>query len=158
MTLTAAGKSHFLFKMSISFRKLQRSDYNKGFLQLLNQLAPVQNFSKDFFDQVYNDFQKTPQKHVFVGEIENNLVCSGTLLLERKFFFNGVNFGHIEDIVVDEKWRGKRVGYKLMERLIQDGKENNCIRLVLDCVDDKKDFYIKCGFFRRGNQMNLHFK
>ena len=144
--------------MAISFRKLQRSDFNKGFLQLLNQLAPVQNFSQEYFNRIFDDFEKTPQKHVFVGEINNDLVCSGTLLLERKFFFNGRNFGHIEDIVVDNKWRGKGVGKKLIDELINDGKENGCIRLVLDCVDDKKDFYIKCGFFRRGNQMNYHFE
>lgn len=143
--------------MSISFRKLQRSDFDKGFLQLLNQLAPVKNFKKEFFDKIFDDFSKTPQKHVFVGEIDNKLVCSGTLLLERKFFFNGKNFGHIEDIVVDENYRGTGIGKKLIDRLMIDGKENNCQRLVLDCVDDKKDFYIKCGFFRRGNQMNYHF-
>lgn len=139
------------------FRRLQRDDFNKGFLELLNQLAPVKDFSKEFFDKIFNDFEKTPQKHVFVSEHNGKIVCSGTLLLERKFFFNGANFGHIEDIVVDKSWRGKGVGLQLIEKLKEDGKENNCVRLVLDCVDDKKDFYVKCGFYRKGNQMNVEF-
>ncbi|OHT09514.1 putative glucosamine 6-phosphate N-acetyltransferase 2 [Tritrichomonas foetus] len=143
--------------MALSFRKLDRSDYGKGFLQILNQLAPVRDFSKEFFDRIYDEFQNTPGKHVYVGEIDNKLVCTGTLLVERKFFFNGSNFGHIEDIVVDSSLRGTGVGKKLIDRLIEDGKESKCIRLVLDCVDDKKDFYAKCGFYRKGNQMNLEF-
>jgi glucosamine-phosphate N-acetyltransferase len=96
-------------------------------------------------------------KHVYVGEVEGKIICTGTLLLERKFFFGGSYFGHVEDIVIDAGYRGKGYGLKLMQCLITDARKHDCARIVLDCIDDKIEFYKKCGFYRRGNQMNLEF-
>ena len=138
---------------SISFRLLEKQDFHKGFLQVLNQLAPVDDFSEKSFLKNFDEMMKQ-NKRIYVGEVDGKLVATGTLLLERKFFFKGSYFGHIEDIVVDEKYRGKGYGRQLMIRLVEDAKEYNCARCVLDCIDNKVEFYKKCGFYRRGNQMN----
>jgi glucosamine-phosphate N-acetyltransferase len=140
----------------ISFRLLEPSDFSRGFLAVLNQLAPVNEMASDDFAKFYDEMV-AHNKHVYVGEIAGKIVCTGTLLLERKFFFGGTYFGHVEDIVVDEAVRGQGYGLKLMLHLIEDAKQYNCARMVLDCVDDKVEFYKKCGFYRKGNQMNLEF-
>ena len=141
--------------MNINFRFLERGDFDRGFLQLLDQLAPVRDFSKEFFERIFDEISTDQEKKVFVGLIDDKLICTGTLLVERKFFFGGKFFCHVEDVVVDEKMRGKGIGKALMNHLVEYAKSVDCARLVLDCVDDKKEFYVKCGFYRKGNQMNL---
>lgn len=140
--------------MSIAFRLLQASDFHRGFLQLLHQLAPVNDFSEESFTKNYDEMIGQ-NKHVFIGEVDGKLIATATLVLERKFFFGGSYFGHVEDVVVDQEHRGKGYGLRIMKRLELDARENNCARMVLDCIDDKVDFYKKCGFYRKGNQMNL---
>jgi glucosamine-phosphate N-acetyltransferase len=148
--------SETINKMSISFRLLEPSDFERGFLKVLTQLAPVSDMSESNFRAFYEEMC-TQGKRVYVGEIDGCIVCTGTLLLERKFFFGGTYFGHVEDVVVDVNYRGKGYGMKLMELLIDDARRFDCARMVLDCIDDKVEFYKKCGFYRRGNQMNLEF-
>lgn len=137
----------------ISFRLLEKKDFHKGFLQILDQLAPVKDFSEKSFLKNYDEMMQQ-NKRIYVGELDGKLIATGTLLLERKFFFRGSYFGHIEDIVIDEKHRGKGYGLQLINHLVDDAKQHDCARCVLDCIDDKVEFYKKCGFYRRGNQMN----
>ena len=139
---------------SPSFRLLEPADFHRGFLEVLNQLAPVKDFSEENFLKHYKEMVDQ-QKKVFVCEVDGRIVATATLLLERKFFFAGSYFGHVEDVVVDEKLRGKGLGRAIMKHLEQVARDNNCARMVLDCVDDKAEFYKKCGFYRKGNQMNL---
>jgi glucosamine-phosphate N-acetyltransferase len=143
--------------MEVTFRLVTPDDFGSGFLEVLNQLAPVRSYDEKHFHDVWKEMV-TQGKHVYVGEIEGKVVCTGTLLLERKLYYGGCYFGHIEDVVVDEGYRGKGIGLKLIKWLIEDAKSNNCALIVLDCMDDKVDFYIKSGFYRRGNQMNLDFQ
>jgi glucosamine-phosphate N-acetyltransferase len=142
--------------MAITFRLLELEDCQRGFLQVLAQLAPVNALSESDFQAYYNEMHKQG-KRIWVGEVEGKIICTGTLLLERKFFFGGSYFGHVEDVVVDAAYRGRGYGLKLMQWLIADAQRYGCARMVLDCVDDKAEFYKKCGFYRRGNQMNLEF-
>jgi glucosamine-phosphate N-acetyltransferase len=140
----------------ISFRLVEPEDFSRGLLGVLNQLAPVNDISVENAAKFYEEMI-AQHKHVYVGEINGQIICTGTLLLERKFFFGGTYFGHVEDIVVDEAFRGRGYGLKLMQHLIADARANDCARMVLDCIDDKVEFYKKCGFYRKGNQMNLEF-
>ena len=139
---------------SVSIRLLDPKDFHRGFLQILDQLAPVDDFTEESFLKHYDEMVNQNKK-VFVAEVDGNIVGTATLVLERKFFFKGSYFGHVEDVVVDEKCRGRGIGMALMKHLELVAREHNCARMVLDCIDDKVEFYRKCGFYRKGNQMNL---
>ena len=137
-----------------AFRLLEPQDFHRGFLQVLAQLAPVNDFSEENFLKHYSEMV-SQQKRIYVGEVDGRIIATATLLLERKFFFAGSYFGHVEDVVVDEQFRGKGIGLAIMKHLEKVAREENCARMVLDCIDDKVEFYKKCGFYRKGNQMNL---
>jgi len=143
--------------MSVVFRHLQRGDYGKGFLNVLSQLTTVGNVSRDVFDKRYDMISKNPNHRVFVGEKDNKIVCTATLLIENKFIHECKNTGHIEDVAVDNSLRGTGVGRQLIETLITDAKKNDCYKVILDCSDNNIKFYEKCGMKKKGNEMAYYF-
>jgi hypothetical protein len=44
-----------------------------------------------------------------------------------------------------------------LELLIQEGREKNCYKIILDCKESLKDYYGKSGFKETGLQMALYF-
>jgi glucosamine-phosphate N-acetyltransferase len=61
--------------------------------------------------------------------------------------------GHIEDIAVDSKHQGKKLGLRVIEALKFIGQETGCYKVILDCASKNVPFYEKCGFSPKENQM-----
>lgn len=61
--------------------------------------------------------------------------------------------GHIEDVVVDEKYRGKHLGKRIIEELKKIATEHGCYKTILDCAEKNVKFYEKCGFIKKETQM-----
>ena len=51
--------------------------------------------------------------------------------------------GHIEDVSLDEKYRGRSLGLKLVAALKEIGLVNDCYKIMLDCNDKNLGFYEK---------------
>ena len=85
-------------------RELNVKDYYKGLYLLLSQLTncPIVNFNT-----FLNQFTKNKNNKIFIIEENNKIVGYGSLLINYKFYRNCSNVGYIEDIVVDQKYRGK---------------------------------------------------
>lgn len=80
------------------------------------------------------------------------LVGTATLFIERKC---GGVAGHIEDVVVDESYRGQGIGKQLVERCIKEAKTLGCYKVVLDCSSENQAFYERCGFQENGVCMRM---
>ncbi|KAJ9523600.1 hypothetical protein QJQ45_007325 [Haematococcus lacustris] len=65
--------------------------------------------------------------------------------------------GHIEDVVVDERCRGARLGLRLITALTEAAQAAGCYKVVLDCSEDNVAFYEKCGLRRKDVQMANYF-
>src|SRR3989344_8624893 len=55
----------------------------------------------------------------------------------------------IEDVVVDEKYRGKGLGQKLSEKLIERARDRNIFKITLSSREDRvaaNKLYLKLGF------------
>ncbi len=68
--------------------------------------------------------------------------------------FNGSKVGHIEDIIIDEEYRGKGIGKMLIEYL--KSMCNECYKIVLYCANHNIEFYEKLGFIKKDNCMQLY--
>lgn len=73
-------------------------------------------------------------------------VCSATLLVERKFIHCAALRGRIEDVVVDDEYRGKHLGGLLLETLTSLSKQLGCYKISLDCKQEVSSFYKKFGY------------
>jgi glucosamine-phosphate N-acetyltransferase len=134
---------------------LEKEDYNRGYLNLLEQLSTVGDIS-------YEQFVKTLNKmnsmiYVIRDMKLNKIVASGTIFIEHKFIHNCRCVGHIEDIVVHKDYRRNGFGKMLINILMEYAKKNNCYKVILDCSIDVKNFYINCGFKEKGIEMSRYF-
>ena len=94
--------------------------------------------------------------HVIV-DAQGQIAAAGTLFIERKFIRNCGRVGHVEDIVVSSRHRGKNLGRFLLQQLIELAQREGCYKIILDCEAEKVQFYEKCGFTEKGRQMALYF-
>lgn len=142
-------------KFMNNIRELEIEDYNKGFLQLLNQLTNIGDYNYEKFEKVFEIYKKT---HDLIIVIENNnkIIATGKILIEYKFHNNMSYLGHIEDIVVDENYRKYGIGKKIVEYLIDYGLKNDCYKVTLNCSDKNVEFYEKCGFKKKSNEMVIY--
>ena len=126
----------------VSFRKIKKSDLNVVFV-LLNQLKKI-DISHLNLDHSWDKFIQNNSSNSIVGIIDNKIIAYGSIIIENKI--RGEVAGHIEDIVVDTEVRGKMIGVKLINELIEIGKKNNCYRITLFCKENLINFYSRSGF------------
>jgi glucosamine-phosphate N-acetyltransferase len=99
---------------------------------------------------IYVCYHKTNENKIYI-------VGSGTIIFEPKIIRNGKSVGHIEDIVVHEKYRSLGISKRIMEKLFYFANEHNCYKVILDCNPRLSDFYEKLGFEKHGIQMSKYF-
>lgn len=130
-------------------RKLTNTDY-KQFYGLINQFRKTE-FNEDQFLFMINLIQQNTD--IWVIEVDNKIIATGTIIYEHKFIHNISICAHIEDICVDENYRNQNYGLKLIEHLIKEAEMKKCYKVILDCDKKLYNFYNKCGLEEKGIQM-----
>ena len=83
----------------------------------------------------------------------NRIVGCGTVIIEPKMIHRARAVGHIEDLVIDDEYRGLGIARGILNRLVELSDRNNCYKVILDCSDELVGFYSRVGFEKRGAQM-----
>lgn len=96
------------------------------------------------------DYNQNYNGDIFVIRNNEKVIAAGTLFILYKLHCNPV--GQIEDVIVDEEYRGKGLGKKIVEFLIEYGKKKGCYKVVLNCNSENIPFYEKCGMIQSGIQ------
>ena len=140
-------------------RKLKINDYDKGYMEILSQLTDVGNVTKEQFEYSFNH-KISPNKTILVLEDKNTekVIASASLLIEYKFTNQCGSHGHIEDVVVNNNYRGLGLGKLLIDELVKISKNVQNHRIILDCQPHNVKFYEKCGFHVRGVEMAIYHK
>ena len=97
-------------------------------------------------DLVRDGFGANPLFHVFVGEIDNNIVGIA-LYYYRYSTWKGKTI-HLEDLIVKDSMRGTGLGYALYSEVIKQGKKDGVRRIewaVLDWNTPAIEFYKNSG-------------
>lgn len=137
------------------FRKLEESDYNKNYLQLLSQLTEVGHITSKKFSNILDKIQS--QIWVFEDTQSNKIVASASILLEQKIIHEGGIVAHLEDVVVDKEYRGNQLGKKLIELIVEKARESGAYKIIADCKPELLSFYSKNGFEKKGEQIAIYF-
>jgi len=128
------------------------SEIKRHYLLLLGELTTVSDMTNEaFFKHIQ---EKNSMGQIIVGVEDDTIVCSGTIIIEPKIIHGGRPAGHIEDIVVLEKWRNKGIAKELFAELREIAIEKNCYKIILDCNERLVSFYEKSGFSKKGIQMS----
>lgn len=142
---------------NLIFRTLNENDHNKDYFLLLNQLSNSNNLNQNNFKEIFYNIQKTSEIYIYEDITTNKIVASATLMIEQKFIRNGGKVGHLEDVVVDEKYRGLKLGKKLIEHIIDLAKIKGCYKIIGNCDPNLFNYYQKIGFSNKGNQIAIYF-
>ena len=135
-----------------TIRKLEKEDFQKGFLNSLDTLREASNISKEKALEIFNLIQSNPNHIIVVAEINDRIIGSTTLLIEPKFIHQGGFVGHIEDVVVSKEFQGNQIGEKIVKYTLELAKKHNCYKTILNCSDEVKQFYEKIGFKYHSNE------
>jgi glucosamine-phosphate N-acetyltransferase len=130
------------------------SEIKRQYLLLLGELTTVSEITNEEFFKNIVAIQSMGQ--IIVGIEDETIICSGTIIIEPKIIHGGRPAGHIEDIVVLEKWRNKGIAKELLEYLQKIAIHNNCYKIILDCNERLVSFYEKSGFSKKGIQMSQY--
>ena len=93
----------------------------------------------------------------FVVEQDNKIIGSTILYMQKKVIRNGCVAGLIEEVVVDEKYRGKKIGEKLIKHVTKKAEEKGCYKVILSCFPERIRFYERCGYKKESHTMRFNF-
>ena len=137
----------------LNFRRLEKADYDKNYLELLKQLTTVGDISKEKYEMAFDKIGA----QVWVVEFEEKIIASVSLLLEQKVIHECGIVGHLEDVVVDRDYRKYGLGKFIIERIIKIARERGCYKLIGDCKSELLGFYEKNGFESKCVQRSIYF-
>ena len=136
-------------------RELEEKDIKNGFLTTLDVLRETSSMSEGKALEIFKKIKSNPEHIIIIAEIEGRVIGSTTLLIEPKFIHQGGVVGHIEDVVVDKKFQGKKIGEKIIIQVLEIAKNHGCYKTILDCSDSVKPFYEKLGFKHNSNELRF---
>ncbi|TNJ27640.1 Glucose 6-phosphate N-acetyltransferase [Giardia muris] len=138
-------------------RTLTRHDLS-DLCKLLSQLSTVGEVTEERLMAFYRDVASNDRHTVAVFEGDDgHVIGTATLLVEPKLLHGGSFVGHIEDVVIDQQYRGIGLGKLLITHLIDCARKDGCYKVILDCNDKTIGFYEKCGLEKHGNYMAMYF-
>ena len=141
--------------IDVIIRELEEKDFKNGFLTTLDVLRETSNMSEGKALEIFEKIKLNPGHIIIIAEIEGKVIGSTTLLIEPKFIHQGGVVGHIEDVVVDKKFQGKKIGEKIITHVLEIAKNHGCYKTILDCSDSVKPFYEKLGFRHNSNELRF---
>lgn len=146
--------------MSFLIRKLNESDFDKGFFETLSNLSPIGDIAtnRDLRKETINKIMKKEDYFIIIAELmeSHEVIGTATLFIEHKFIHNGGKVGHIEDVVTRKGYEGRGIGREILKELISISKEKGCYKIILDCDEKIKEFYEKLGFKKKAIMMRLN--
>lgn len=142
------------------FRPLLLSDYYFDFLKLNNILSKLPNwrsnyleFKESWFSMVQNS---NHQIFLLIGD-NNKIIGTGTIVLEKKMIHNAY-CAHLENIIVLPEYQNLGYGKKILNYLENYAKQRDCYKIILNCIPELKNYYMKSGFQNSNKNIQMEKK
>ena len=121
----------------MKIRELAESDYNQV-IELWTK-----SLSNKFDNEINTSHLSDPGSITLVSVDNNTIQGVASLCIIKKLTRT---LGLIEDVAVNENYRGKGIGKKLVEKLIGLAADKKCDKTVLNSSEQNSEFYKKIGF------------
>jgi len=142
---------------------LEHLDKSKilSYLNILGDLTTVYDNQTELDNMINNFIVKVNNMpaniKIYLLIDHEQIIGSGTLIIEQKIIHNFGKVGHIEDIVISKNHQKKGHGKRIIDFLISKGKMYKCYKINLYCSDENVKFYNKCKFIKEHNLLSLYF-
>ncbi|MCL2722015.1 MAG: GNAT family N-acetyltransferase [Treponema sp.] len=129
-------------------KKMDLENILKLYRQFNQDIDIFAEFKMEDANIVWDEIEKYNIKY-FLAKDNGIIIGSCYICIIPNLTYNGKSIGFIENVITDEKYRGKGIGKKLMEMAIEYAKENNCYKIILQSGIKRPEahkFYEKVGF------------
>ena len=117
-------------------------------INLLQDISPFKPRKEDY-EEIWLKFIANPDYFgIVITDELDKVIAYGCILIENKI--RGGIAGHIEDIVVNSKYRAKVFGKLILKTLYRIAKEKDCYKIFLSCQKENIEFYEKSKFSLSG--------
>jgi ribosomal protein S18 acetylase RimI-like enzyme len=118
---------------------------------LLRQLWPANNLDPVALRKIFRRGLISASQAYLCARIEKQVVGFGSLTIKNNLWQEGY-VAHIDELIVDRRFRKNGIGTLLLDRLILSAKKRKCKRIELDTAFRRKEahsFYRAHGFENR---------
>jgi glucosamine-phosphate N-acetyltransferase len=135
---------------SLSIRRVTIADFD-SILELLKQLWPNKTLDTEGMKEMFSRNLQVPNQHYICAETESKIIGFCSLTIKNNLWQQAF-LGNVDELVVDENFRGKGVGRTLLDKIIEIAKSQGCVRIELDSGFHREKahaFYRSLGFESR---------
>ncbi|KAF4520983.1 hypothetical protein B566_EDAN002479 [Ephemera danica] len=135
-----------------------------GFIELLGQLTKVGDVTREQFLERFAAMKQRGCYYVTIIEdvALGRIIGAATLVVEHKFIHGCGLRGHLEDVVVNDTYRGRQLGKLIVTTINLLAREVGCYKITLECKASLVKMYSSFGYVREENgshnSMNLRFE
>lgn len=102
-------------------------------------------------NQIYCKAIDSNMQRLIIGKIQNEIIGFCSLIIKNNLWQAG-NLGHIDELIIEQQYRGKGFGKIMIEVITTIANDLNCKRIELDFRFHRKDahrFYESIGYENR---------
>lgn len=137
--------------MVINVRKLELSDYYKGYTELMRDYYQInKNISFDEFCRWMLTLNYYNQ--VYILEFKNHVIGRYTLKIEDKLYYK---VAYLEDLVISEKFRNQGLGIYLVGLANYKAEKEGCKKIILNCKPSLYSFF-QNNWYHQNENINMH--
>lgn len=113
-----------------------------------------QEFNQETYLDIYKQNLLNPAIFYLVYEEENEVLGFISVHIQR-LLHHISSIAEIQELIVDEKVRGQKIGGQLFEKAKHIARENGCTQLEVCCNQKRKESH---KFYERQGMKNSHYK
>ena len=103
---------------NLTFRKLEKKDFDRGFMKNLEYLSIVGHYDRESWEKRFEMIQNKGYRIiVWIDEDKDMVVASGSVFFESKFIRSLGTWGHLEDVSVHEEYRDRKLGLHMIYKI-----------------------------------------
>ncbi len=132
--------------MSITIRKADEKDFN-AILALIKELAAFENAPEKVTNTAVQMEKEKDYFQCYVAETSEKEIVGMALYFFAYYTWVGKSL-YLDDLYVKESYRGQEIGTKLLRKILEIAKKENCKRVrwqVLNWNKPAIDMYRKSG-------------
>jgi len=141
--------------MEVNIRRAVEEDF-PAILKLIKELAEYERSPEAVTNTVEQMRREQNHFRCFVADNAEDGIMGMALYFFAYFTWVGKSI-YLEDIIVSKQFRNRKIGAALMQRVMQEARDENCKRVrwqVLDWNEPAIGFYRKCGAEISGDWLN----
>ena len=134
----------------VKFRLCREEDFGEV-VRLLGQLWPEKQVDRKLMREAFSRGLASDSQLYLCAVVEDRIIGFSSLTIKNSMRLEG-HLGNIDEMIIDEPYRGKGIGSRLLQRVIGEARDRGCAGIELESALHRPDahrFYESHGFENR---------